>query len=381
MKTKFEKIAKYVIDVLLFFVAVGIIFASYSLIQLSVLHKNYVNYFGYTFFVVESGSMEPSIKTKDMVMVKITDKYKVNDVITYEQDGSFITHRILKTGKNNLLTKGDSNDSEDKLVNRNAVVGKVIKVFSKYGLWKDVILSPIVIIVIFVTLLVFSLGCSFNSKAQRKKELLEYLESDDNSEEKEFIKEEIMDELKEEIIDEIKEEQEEKKEKDSKEKLIDEIKDEIKDELKVPKKEESEELNKKELKEEIMDELKKEILEEIKEESIEKSFDNPDNDEIPIEEPDSLNNSEKLNEEQDFEDNDEGLEENVTEEELFEEALEDEEMFDEQIEEYEEESESHIVFNIDDETKNRIINIFSDSEDTIDINDESNEEDSEDKND
>ena len=208
MKQKLEKIAKYVTDILLFFVGLAIVIALYSLIELTVLHKNYVNYFGYTAFVVESGSMEPSIHTKDMIIVKIGDNYKVNDVITYYHEGSFITHRIIKKGKNNLLTKGDSNDSEDKLVSKDKVIGKVVKILPKYGLWKEVALSPIVLIVIFATLIVLSLGFSYNGKKRKKEQFKEYLESDNLEDVKEIneIKKEIKEEIKEQIKEQIKEE-------------------------------------------------------------------------------------------------------------------------------------------------------------------------------
>lgn len=284
VKKKLELIAKYVTNVLLFFVVVAILIASYSLIQLSVLHKGYVNYFGYTVFIVESGSMEPAIKTKDMVVVKLTDKYKVNDVITFEQDGSFVTHRILKANKNNLLTKGDANDSEDKLVARENVLGKVVKVLPKYGLWKEVLLSPIVLLVIFATIIIISFGCSYKTKAKRKQELKDYLASEDvdDVKEKEEIKGELIEEIKEELKDEIADEIKEtpKSEGDLKESILSEIKEELKEEIKEEIKGNISDNKTEENVDDLIEEVKeknKEVIEESNEEEVVEELDLEDN--------------------------------------------------------------------------------------------------------
>ncbi|NYB74276.1 signal peptidase I [Sedimentibacter hydroxybenzoicus DSM 7310] len=74
--------------------------------------------------VIVTGSMEPEIKPGDVILVeKITgiediNNLKVNDVIQFQRDGIFISHRIidiLNTEENGLQfkTKGDNNQSPD----------------------------------------------------------------------------------------------------------------------------------------------------------------------------------------------------------------------------------------------------------------------------
>lgn len=164
MKKKIEIIAKYILNILTGIVIVSIFFALYGLFQISILNKSYANYFGYGLFEVESGSMEPTIKVKDMVIVKKTDKIAKNDIITYELDKSFITHRVVKVEKNKVITKGDSNNHEDKTIPRKSVVGKVVKICPKFGIWKKILLSPIVLIAMAITMLLFSVGFSFEDK-------------------------------------------------------------------------------------------------------------------------------------------------------------------------------------------------------------------------
>jgi len=88
--------------------------------------------------VVQSGSMEPSIKVGSVVVVKPSESYEAGDVITYE--GGFrderggripVTHRIVekKTEGGSLayVTKGDANDDPDnRVVRERQIIGRVL---------------------------------------------------------------------------------------------------------------------------------------------------------------------------------------------------------------------------------------------------------------
>ena len=163
-----EKITKYFTNVLLGIVIIAIFFALYSFIQLVILEKDYVNYFGYTLFEVQSGSMSPTINVDDMLLVKLTTDIKKGDIITYKNEENFITHRVIEANGDKIITKGDSNNSEDKIINKDAVLGKIVKIFPKFGKWKKILLSPGVLIALFSTLTIFSLGLSYNDKKKEK---------------------------------------------------------------------------------------------------------------------------------------------------------------------------------------------------------------------
>lgn len=84
--------------------------------------------------IVKSGSMEPSIPTGSLVVVKPQGFYAVNDVITFGADTKTeipTTHRILaiegEGASTMYTTKGDANEEEDQnKVARKEVIGKVI---------------------------------------------------------------------------------------------------------------------------------------------------------------------------------------------------------------------------------------------------------------
>lgn len=93
--------------------------------------------FKYRAFVVQSGSMEPAIKTGSVVYTKSSDKYKVDDVITFQgissetgkADSYYTTHRVVEIIKDGeqYKTKGDANTGDDsEVIDKNYVIGKVM---------------------------------------------------------------------------------------------------------------------------------------------------------------------------------------------------------------------------------------------------------------
>ena len=84
-------------------------------------------------FVVQSGSMEPSIKTGSVVVVKNETSYRINDVITFftTDKRNTTTHRIFNIKESNykplFITKGDANQAEDREgIKEENILGKVI---------------------------------------------------------------------------------------------------------------------------------------------------------------------------------------------------------------------------------------------------------------
>ena len=92
---------------------------------------------GFRVFNVATGSMVPTYKVGDIIIVKEidTNELKVNDPITYlgkEGDfaGKVVTHRIInieETDEGKIFhTKGDANDIEDPVIKADQIYGKVI---------------------------------------------------------------------------------------------------------------------------------------------------------------------------------------------------------------------------------------------------------------
>ena len=162
---KIQKIIGKLVNVLIVLVIIAIIICAYSVFSIKVLHKGYVNFFGYSIFEVATGSMKEEINIGDAVLVKINDDYKVGDIVTYQSGEDYITHRVVSKRDGYVITKGDANNVNDNPIDEKLILGRVVKIMPQVGVWKKVILTPKVIILILLTLFVFSILFSYEGSA------------------------------------------------------------------------------------------------------------------------------------------------------------------------------------------------------------------------
>ena len=159
---KVQKIVGKIVNILIVIVIIAIIFCAYCMFSIKVLGNKYVNLFGYSIFEVATGSMHGSIEIGDAVLVKINSDFDVDDIVTYQSGEDFITHRVIIKEENSIITKGDANNVNDNPVDNSLVLGKVVKILPKLGTWKKVLLTPKVIVLILVTLFIFSILFSYD---------------------------------------------------------------------------------------------------------------------------------------------------------------------------------------------------------------------------
>lgn len=173
-ETKFiYKFASIVLNILLFVSAIIFIILMYNYFETKILKKDYCNIFGYTAFKVVSGSMSDTINVGDIVIVKIKDEqeqFAENDIIVFKQDDYIITHRIISIEQNKITTKGDANNTEDKTINKEQIIGKVTNVITSFETWKKVFASPEVFISIIVTIILFALAFMVEDNSKDSKD-------------------------------------------------------------------------------------------------------------------------------------------------------------------------------------------------------------------
>ena len=101
--------------------------------------------------------MEPEVFIDDLIIIKESEKYEENDIVTYKSNKSLITHRIVRIEGDNIYTKGDRNNTEDEPIFKEQIKGKVIKKFKGVGkIINDKTVSTLVIIfisVIFISIM------------------------------------------------------------------------------------------------------------------------------------------------------------------------------------------------------------------------------------
>lgn len=83
---------------------------------------------------ITSGSMWPTLKKGDLVLIKgINDKSEINigDIVVYQNPEGFTIHRIVEMNENKIVTKGDANNTSDKPVEYEEIIGKTLTVNNK----------------------------------------------------------------------------------------------------------------------------------------------------------------------------------------------------------------------------------------------------------
>lgn len=160
----FEKIAHIILNIIIVLVFLVVIIVGYNYVQLQIMHKDYTNFFGYTVFEISTGSMAKTLNIYDVIVVKITKDVEKGDIITFKQDDELITHRIMEINGDELITKGDANNTEDKAITRDAIIGKVISVYPRLGVWSKVFTEPNVLICVFITLILIGLAINNNQE-------------------------------------------------------------------------------------------------------------------------------------------------------------------------------------------------------------------------
>lgn len=164
MRKRINEIFSHILNILLILVSIIIIIGVYYIFQIKIMGKQYANLFGYTFFEVATGSMSPTLEIGDVIFVKVNkDDVSEDDIIVYKEDNNFITHRLIQMNEEEIIAKGDANNSKDKPIKKEDILGKVVKVFPKVGIWKKVMLQPEIITLIVVLITIFGVAFVYSS--------------------------------------------------------------------------------------------------------------------------------------------------------------------------------------------------------------------------
>ena len=116
-----------------------------------ILKEELIKLYNTAILVVLTGSMEPTIKSGEMIIIKEQTDYNVDDIVTYKEDRNFfVTHRIINKYENKYETKGDNNNLIDETIDKDQIEGKVIYHSKVCGFFILYLLKPITLIVIII---------------------------------------------------------------------------------------------------------------------------------------------------------------------------------------------------------------------------------------
>lgn len=165
-----------IVSAILYIILIPIIIFNLTLIIKSFLNPNQTpDFFGYKSFVIMSGSMEPTIKKGDAILVKEVpeEEIRINDIISFTiQNKTNVTHRVIgiaeENGKRKYTTKGDNNNTEDKeRITYEQIDGKYQFKISQFGIVINLLKSKITLMIL-VGIMIF-IAC-YKSKIKKRKE-------------------------------------------------------------------------------------------------------------------------------------------------------------------------------------------------------------------
>lgn len=104
--------------------------------------------FGYGMSVVLSGSMESRLSVDDLVIIKATDNYKVNDIVLFQDGNSLVIHRIIEIDGDTVTTKGDANNVADEPINKSQIKGVLVYDIAGLGAMVNILKQPVSVFII-----------------------------------------------------------------------------------------------------------------------------------------------------------------------------------------------------------------------------------------
>lgn len=164
-----------IISVIIYIILIPMIIFNFTLIIKSFINpKETPDFFGYKSFVIVSGSMEPTIMTDDAIFVKEVPQkeIKTNDIISFSQGGTIVTHRVIgiteENGVKKYKTKGDNNNTEDReKITYEQIEGKYQFKINQFGTIIKILKSKITLAILVIMIVIIS---CYRSKMEKKRE-------------------------------------------------------------------------------------------------------------------------------------------------------------------------------------------------------------------
>ena len=104
--------------------------------------------FGCGVAVVLSGSMEPTIRIDDLIIVTEQDDYRENDIIAYQSGSMVVVHRIIQVEPDTVITQGDANNAPDAPIRKEMIKGKVVHWIPGAGRIARLLKSPVATVIL-----------------------------------------------------------------------------------------------------------------------------------------------------------------------------------------------------------------------------------------
>ena len=108
---------------------------------------------------------------------EINPNYEVGDVVVFQDGKLAVTHRIVSISENEVITRGDANNTDDDPITLDDIKGEVVCVIPCVGRLVNMIKTPLGTLVI-IALAVFLLERSFRAEKEKDKKQLDDIKAE-----------------------------------------------------------------------------------------------------------------------------------------------------------------------------------------------------------
>ena len=159
-------ISRKIISVINVLLVIIIILNIFNLLLTKLQDAQYVCFLDYTYLIVEENDEYLGLNIGDLLFTDLNQAGEKEELILYKQE-SIEVGEITEIGTEHIIVKNEKNEVE---IEKELVIGKVIKVIPILGSILNILLKPISLIIMIVILILTSISSSLLKKRKEKLE-------------------------------------------------------------------------------------------------------------------------------------------------------------------------------------------------------------------
>ena len=163
----FISILKTIISIINVFLIIIIILNIFNLALTYLQDSDYVSFLDYTYKIVEEDNEYLEVKTGDLLFVDLKLSSEKDEIAIYKGEDGITVGKITNIGTEDVIINDGTTEVE---VNKELVIGKIIKVIPVLGNILNVLLTPLSLGIMIGILIVTSIIQSLLNKQKKKME-------------------------------------------------------------------------------------------------------------------------------------------------------------------------------------------------------------------
>lgn len=130
---------KKILSIFVYVLIAAMLLYNIAIIVQKISNPNQIpSFLGYKNFIILSESMADTLNTGDLIFVKESEEIKNNEIISFKEGSSIVTHRVIEIieqdGQVFYKTKGDANKTiDERLITKNEIEGVYCFKIAKVG--------------------------------------------------------------------------------------------------------------------------------------------------------------------------------------------------------------------------------------------------------